>query len=132
MMPRIEEEQLIPMFREPRALWSKHMIDIGGGHVPSGLTGITPLFQKGTRSLCPDQIFGHNAVHAWLGFLAQSERMLLMSQIGKRDDLMRRAMEVFKEVGQVLSMPILEILFFPMGSRICQGCYPTDGQSLLE
>jgi mannitol-1-phosphate 5-dehydrogenase len=39
-------------------------------------------------------------VHAWLGYIAESERLLLMSEIGQRDDLMRRALEVFqKEVG---------------------------------
>ena len=101
---RIEEEQLIPMFPgASRALlveaYDRILVE---GHIPPGFErGITSFISK--RQLDPfaqTKFLGHNAVHAWLGFLAQSERMLLMSQIGKRDDLMRRAMEVFqKEVG---------------------------------
>ena len=71
-------------------------------HVPEG-------FKRGISSFIPKKhldpfaqtkFLGHNAVHAWLGYLAESEGMSLMSEVGQRDDLMRRALAVFqKEVG---------------------------------
>ena len=101
---RIEEEELIPMFPgASRALlveaYDRILVE---GHIPYGFErGITSFISK--KQLDPfaqTKFLGHNAVHAWLGYLAESEKLLLMSQIGQRDDLMRRAMEVFqKEVG---------------------------------
>lgn len=101
---RIEAEGLVSMFPgSSRALlveaYDKILVE---QQVPAG-------FERGISSFIPKKyldpfahtkFFGHNAVHAWLGFLAESEGMLLMSQVGKRDDLMRGALEVFqKEVG---------------------------------
>ena len=101
---RIEEEGLVPMFPgSTRALlvesYDKILVE---DHAPAGFErGITSFIPK--RQLDPfaqTKFLGHNAVHAWLGYLAESERLLLMSEIGQRDDLMRRALEVFqKEVG---------------------------------
>ena len=101
---RIEEEELIPMFPgASRALlveaYDRILVE---DHIPYGFErGITSFISK--KQLDPfaqTKFLGHNAVHAWLGYLAESEKLLLMSQIGQRDDLMRRAMEVFqKEVG---------------------------------
>ena len=46
------------------------------------------------------KFIGHNAVHAWLGYMAQSEGMTHMGQLNKRGDLMRLAGKVFlEEVG---------------------------------
>ena len=63
--------------------------------------GISSFVEK--KQLDPfaqTKFLGHNAVHAWLGYLAENEGLLLMSEVGKRDDLMRRALDVFqREVG---------------------------------
>ena len=101
---RIEKEGLVPMFPgSSRALlvesYDKILVE---DYTPSGFErGITSFIPK--RQLDPfaqTKFLGHNAVHAWLGYLAESERLLLMSEIGHRDDLMRRAFQVFKqEVG---------------------------------
>ena len=101
---RIEEEGLVPMFPgSTRALlvesYDKILVE---NHLPAGFDrGITSFIPK--RQLDPfaqTKFLGHNAVHAWLGYLAESEGLMLMSAVGKRDDLMRRALEVFlKEVG---------------------------------
>ena len=101
---RIEEEGLVPMFPgSTRALlveaYDQILVE---DHTPADFErGITSFIPK--RQLDPfaqTKFLGHNAVHAWLGYLAESERMLVMSEIGQRDDLMRRALEVFqKEVG---------------------------------
>ncbi|MEK9773780.1 MAG: hypothetical protein VW576_09485 [Opitutae bacterium] len=101
---RIEQEQLVPMFPgASRALlveaYDRILVE---DHVPDGFErGITSLVSK--RQLDPfaqTKFMGHNAVHAWLGYLAQSEGMVLMGEAGQRDDLMRWALEVFqKEVG---------------------------------
>ena len=101
---RIEEEGLVPMFPgSSRALLVESYNEIlVEEHVPVGFVrGISSFIEK--RQLDPfaqTKFLGHNAVHAWLGYLAQSEGMLLMSEVGKRDDLMRRALQIFKkEIG---------------------------------
>ena len=104
---RIEEEGLVTMFPgSTRALlveaYDQIMVE---DHTPVGFErGINSFIPK--RQLDPfaqTKFLGHNAVHAWLGYIAESERLLLMSEIGQRDDLMRRALEVFqKEVGPAL------------------------------
>ena len=101
---RIEEEGLVPIFPgSTRAMlvesYDKILVE---NHLPAGFDrGITSFIPK--RQLDPfaqTKFLGHNAVHAWLGYLAESEGLMLMSAVGKRDDLMRRALEVFlKEVG---------------------------------
>ena len=101
---RIEVEQLVPMFPgASRAIlveaYDRILVE---DHTPVGFKrGITSLLPKHRLDpFAQTKFLGHNAVHAWLGYLAQSEGMVLMSEVGGRDDLMRRALEVFqKEVG---------------------------------
>ncbi len=104
---RIEEEGLIPMFPgSSRALlvesYDKILVE---DQEPVGFErGITSFISK--RQLDPfaqAKFLGHNAVHAWLGYLAESQGMTLMSEVAQRDDLMRQAMDVFlNEVGPAL------------------------------
>jgi len=101
---RIEREGLVTMFPgASRALlveaYNKILVE---EQVPAGFErGMSSFVAK--RQLDPfaqTKFLGHNAVHAWLGYLAESEGLTLMSQVGNRDDLKRRALEVFqKEIG---------------------------------
>ena len=101
---RIESEGLVPLFPgSSRAIlveaFDQIMVE---SQVPSGFErGMSTFVEK--RQLDPfaqTKFLGHNAVHAWLGYLAESEGLVFMSEVGKRDDLMRRALDVFqKEVG---------------------------------
>lgn len=101
---RIEKEGLVPLFPgASRAIlveaFDQIMVE---EQTPLGFKrGISSFVEK--KQLDPfaqTKFLGHNAVHAWLGYLAESEGLLLMSEVGKRDDLMRRALAVFqKEVG---------------------------------
>ena len=101
---RIEAEGLIPMFPGAnRALlveaYDRILIE---DHTPSGFErGFSNFVTKRQLdAFAQTKFLGHNAVHAWLGYLAESEGLILMSEVGKRDDLMRRALEVFqREVG---------------------------------
>jgi len=101
---RIEKEGLVPLFPgASRAIlveaFDQIMVE---EQAPLGFErGISSFVEK--KQLDPfaqTKFLGHNAVHAWLGYLAENEGLLLMSEVGKRDDLMRRALDVFqREVG---------------------------------
>jgi len=104
---RIEEEGLIPMFPgSSRALLveSYDKILVEDQEPVRFERGITSFISK--RQLdhfAQAKFLGHNAVHAWLGYLAEGQGMTLMSEVAQRDDLMRQAMDVFlKEVGPAL------------------------------
>ena len=101
---RIENEGLVPLFPgASRAILVEAFDQIlVESQAPAGFErGMSSFVEK--RQLDPfaqTKFLGHNAVHAWLGYLAESEGLILMSEVGKRDDLMRRALDVFeKEVG---------------------------------
>lgn len=101
---RIESEGLVPLFPgASRAILVEAFDQIlVEAQAPAGFErGMSSFVEK--RQLDPfaqTKFLGHNAVHAWLGYLAESEGLVLMSEVGKRDDLMRRALDVFeKEVG---------------------------------
>ena len=104
---RIESESLVPLFPgAPRAIlveaFDQIMVE---AQLPPGFErGMSSFVEK--HQLDPfaqAKFLGHNAVHAWLGYVAESEGLALMSEVGKRDDLMRRTLNVFeKEVGSGL------------------------------
>ena len=101
---RMEKEELVPMFPGAnRALlveaYDRILVE---DHIPAGFErGISSFVAKARLDpFAQTKFLGHNAVHAWLGYLAEGEGLVLMSEVGKRDDLMREALEVFeKEVG---------------------------------
>jgi len=97
---RIAREGLVPMFHgSSRALlveaFDQIMVE---AQVPDGFQrGIASFIAK--KNLDPfaqTKFLGHNALHAWLGYFAESEGMSFMSEIGQRKDLVRDAMEVFQ------------------------------------
>jgi mannitol-1-phosphate 5-dehydrogenase len=101
---RMEKEELIPMYPgSNRAIlveaYDGVMID--AHHPPGFERGLDGFSEK--TDLDPfahAKFIGHNAVHAWLGYMAQSEGMTHMGQLNKRGDLMRLAGKVFlEEVG---------------------------------
>ncbi len=98
---RIEREELVPTFKgASRALlveaYDQILIE---EHVPAGFVrGLDRFHPK--RSLdcfAQTKLFGHNGLHAWLGYVAESQGLTLMSEVGERHDLIRRAAQAFSD-----------------------------------
>jgi len=101
---RMEEEGLIPMFPgADRAL----LVEVYDGVLIDSQQ--PPGFRRGLNAFSDKpnldpfahaKFIGHNAVHAWLGYIAEREGLTHMGQISGRGDLIRIARKVFlEEVG---------------------------------
>ncbi|MEK9784233.1 MAG: hypothetical protein VW312_06275 [Opitutales bacterium] len=101
---RMNQEGLIPMFPgAERAL----LVEAYDGVIIDAQQ--PPGFQRGFNAFSDKsnldpfahaKFIGHNAVHAWLGYLAESQGLTHMGQLSERGDLTRLAQKVFlEEVG---------------------------------
>jgi len=101
---RMNQEGLIPMFPgAERAL----LVEAYDGVIIDSQQ--PPGFQRGFNAFSVKsnldpfahaKFIGHNAVHAWLGYLAESQGLTHMGQLSERGDLTRLAQKVFlEEVG---------------------------------